>query len=237
MEMITTEECLKDFASKDYAKRRGLIVDFCEVSDDSANDWMSGKRLPTGERLIKLRVLLDAFGYQVADFSEFPLPYRQCAQMIALGIVDVKDVVTTLGYSNEKGVFDIVIRGKDMMPNRRFSFQNYVSAHVEMMEVKLQELYEKLSQFPSSPVSAITTTTQAQSEDDSFSPKSAVYPVDLTPSNSEEISGWRLAKLLTELAKLCQSEVSQRIKRDVAELVGNDRLEVIINYLMDVHEH
>ncbi len=231
MGMITTEECLKDFASKDYAKRRGLLADFCEVSDNSANDWMSGKRFPSGERLVKLRVLLDAFGYRVADFSELPLPYRQCAQMIALGIVDVKDVVATLGYSDEKGVFDIVIRGKGMMPNRRFAFQNYVSGHAEALEVRLRELSERITRLSSlghptdSPVDPVASSTESYAE------------TSVLTSNSEEISGWRLAKLLTELAKLCQSETSQGIRRDVAELVGNDRLEVIINYLMEVYEH
>jgi len=144
-----TVECFRDFLGRyHWDGIQAFLADFCRVHKATVRRWRNGK-LPLGDELLRLRVLLDlAGGYHVTEFSDQPGIVRQFGQAIALGLIEPKEAQELLGYKNVQGLYDMLLRGQEPLRHRWYRLERYVENSTEELESAVAEFRRKLEALP-----------------------------------------------------------------------------------------
>lgn len=143
-----TGECLAHFFKRyRWEELQSFLAEWANINKDTVRRWKNGT-LPLGDELVRVRALLDLLGYEVREFTILPQPTRQFAQAIALGLISVEEATELLGYKNPNGVFDLVLRGRGLMPHRQFRLERYVENSSQEIREALDELRAKTKLLP-----------------------------------------------------------------------------------------
>lgn len=112
----TTKACLDQFTKKyDFLAARRVLAAFCQVRSETASAWQRGLRLPVGVALLRLRIFLELAGFQVGEYRELPDANKKLAELLAFDIVTHEQATARLGYQDDHGVLELVLRGRRIM--------------------------------------------------------------------------------------------------------------------------
>lgn len=118
----TTAECLAHFA-----KRSRCIEAMSEmlpqVQERTIERWMRGAQLPTGENLLRVRVVLSLLNYEVDEFATLDPMIQKVCKMFVFELALIDDLVTEFGYDRSVNGGDQILRvlrgAGGMRPERR----------------------------------------------------------------------------------------------------------------------
>ncbi len=143
-----TAECVKHFlATRQWGPAQEFLAGFIGVNKGTITRWKKGS-LPTGEQLLKLRVLLYVDGYQVSEFVKLSVLVRQLGRMIALDLVSLEGARRELKYAKADGVYELVLRAGKPMPDKAWRLDKLVGGSEDELEELTSDLRSKLQQLP-----------------------------------------------------------------------------------------
>jgi len=115
------EECFRHFVtahitavpkgSKESAKAKKPIADFCGVAIQTVTRWLYTQAPPNGEPLIRLMCYLDMVGYTLIELERMPKVHRNFLELVGYGLLTGDEATEFLGYSSAS-TFYHVLRGK-----------------------------------------------------------------------------------------------------------------------------
>ena len=88
----------------------------------TASNWLRGKRLPKGERLVKLLVYLaDVRDYKVKEFEKLDPTVQRLNRFVAYGTKSIAEITgeTGLGYQNEQDTYRLLSGRSQLTDERR----------------------------------------------------------------------------------------------------------------------
>jgi hypothetical protein len=143
---LDTEQAFKIFAERANVAEARTLADFCGVAISTAQTWLTSGPLPKGEKLIKLRVFLDAIGLTPRELSVMSEERKVLVRAIGVGVISIEDVKTKiLGYENLNGVFDTLLRNGGILTERKFRMERFEREKGDEVEAAYSELKDKLS--------------------------------------------------------------------------------------------
>lgn len=107
-------ECVQHLLEHVSDDNASVLMDFVRISSlKTVRDWRAGKQLPTGERALRLRVFLEAVGYELEEMqpNRVPAPALRVTRLIGYGALEVNYVQSALNYSEPSGLFRILSGG------------------------------------------------------------------------------------------------------------------------------
>lgn len=153
----TTNECLQNFFWRHrWEAAQQFVSEYAGVDKSTVRHWKNG-RMPSGDPLLRVRVLLNIAGYAVEEYEALPRPTQQFAQIIALRLIDVREAADLLGYKNIQDIYGVVLRSQGLMPHRQFRLERYVENSATELGQAVAELQSKLEQLPKEGVAGPAT--------------------------------------------------------------------------------
>jgi len=153
LEAGTTEECLVKFNERfSFLAAKRFLAEFAQVTPQTVDTWFRKERQPTGLVLIRTRVFLSLTGYRVQEFDSVPEDNQKLARIIALNLIDAKQVKSDLGYRDDQGVYDLILRGRTMMPASSLRLEKVLTSYKESVEVAAEEFLQRLDRVLSGEV-------------------------------------------------------------------------------------
>lgn len=144
----TTAECSRDFLSRyKWEEVQRLVAEFTKVERSTVRRWMAKDKLPIGEELIRLRVLLDLAGYTVSEFSTQHAVIQQLMRVIAFDLLTVEAIRVQLQYKNKQDIYRVVLRPNGLYPDRVYRLQRLVEESAEIIAQYVDEWRQKLEEF------------------------------------------------------------------------------------------
>lgn len=163
-----TNACLQHFFNRhQWQETQQFVAEFSGVDKSTVRRWKNG-RMPEGEALLRVRVLLDLAGYRAEEFIVLAEPVKQFARAIALNLIEPEDASSMLGYQNIKGLYDIVLRGTDPLMQKWYRLERYVDNSQEELEQAVSAHWVKLEELP---LEGVVTSVEV-------SPPSTPLPVE-----------------------------------------------------------
>jgi hypothetical protein len=153
----STKECAEDmFERYEWESLRLELAKFSNVGTGTVRRWKQ-ESLPKGAPLICLRIFLELLGYDVEELRTLPSHSHDMARMIALGLQDVEEIRAATGYISTNGVYDLILRGLGVYPDKAFRIERLVGDFKEEILLRTEEKALQLSQrlplvVPGSPV-------------------------------------------------------------------------------------
>lgn len=137
----TTADCAQDFGRRySISGGLGLMAETTGVVGPTALGWVLGDGMPTGDTLLKLRCFLSLVGYQVEEFIELPKPTKRFAELIMLGVIDVEEARSILGYVKIQDLYRVLLRGQGLHADKAHRLQRFVDEHAQQREDLVNEL-------------------------------------------------------------------------------------------------
>lgn len=103
--MGTVIDCLASFSQKiggDH-KTRNTICDLLGIGHSTGKRWFSAKGvLPVGENLVRLRYLLELYGYEVFELKCLPPDVYNFGKLIAFGTISIEDAINLLDIGSHR---------------------------------------------------------------------------------------------------------------------------------------
>lgn len=141
----TTAECSEHFfANNDWLLARACLSEFIKTDGQTVRQWYTGKQLPVGMGLLRFRVFLDLLGYEVEEFNLLPDVTKDFGRLMAFGYISHAEALKMMGYANDKGLFDIVIRAKSPQKQRVYRIERFVEDSTEVLEVLTQQFKKQI---------------------------------------------------------------------------------------------
>lgn len=214
----TTRECLQNFFWRHkWEDSQSFMAEHLHVDKGTVRHWKNG-RMPSGDPLLRMRVLLDLDGYTVEEYTILPKPVQQFAQIIALGMITVREAADLLGYKNIQDVYGVVLRGQGLMPHRQFRLERYVENSIEELEQEVAKLHSELERLPLESLSQSaeeqTLETRVSSLDDAVQESFVQGAVPLDPFADRLVQSLQGALFEIYLLWRCLSE-----REDAEELL------------------
>ena len=138
-------QCLSHYAStlptgkSQVLAARKPLVDFCGISTERAYRWLQGKKLPTGENLIRLKYFLYGKGYEVSELQSLIPQVLSLGWVISVGKISFDEVCRLLGYSGRDSFFP-VLNG----------VSNPSKVKIDKIEAILRQFPDEISSSPES---------------------------------------------------------------------------------------
>lgn len=200
----TTAECLQHFLARVGDDKAEVLKDFVrlkgEHSTRTIQRWRSGKQLPTGEKLLRLRVFLEVVGYEVAEMrtGELEDSALRVLWLIGLGALEIQEVLNSLEYSHPSALFRILLAGgvPQTTPAYRLRMlardtDGDLAAGLELWEKRVAPLRQLVGTTASEPPSltpAKAKPTETAREQDCAEPPSQEKPQAAVPLPKQEVS-------------------------------------------------
>jgi len=106
------EECVQHFLGRLDDSHYETVANFIGLrSLKTVRSWREGKQFPTGERALRLRVFLEAMGYELEELRRVPAPALRVTRLIGYGAMEVSYALEKLKYSEPHGLFRILEGG------------------------------------------------------------------------------------------------------------------------------
>lgn len=134
----TSEEALKRLALEQPGCI-ALLAEFCGVQEHAVVRWFRGEHLPKGLTQIKLRVYLTLSGYRLTEFESLNSIVRNFTKLLAFGVIDAEEARKELALEYMNGVYNVVLRGSSLLPDRRYRLERLVeNASVLLPDAELE---------------------------------------------------------------------------------------------------
>ncbi len=130
----TTAECLADYARHSSGVE---LSKFVGCAPATAADWLAGTTMPTGEKLLRLRVYLALKGYDVTEFAETPPPAQELSTLIALNVLGLDEAQAQLGYTTVQQLYRFLFGRSAAVRDRIWRLE-------KLLEEKKSDLQEAL---------------------------------------------------------------------------------------------
>ena len=200
----TTAECLQHFLARVGDDKVEVLKDFVrlkgEHSTRTIQRWRSGKQLPTGEKLLRLRVFLEVVGYEVAEMrtGELEDSALRVLWLIGLGSLEIQEVLDSLKYSHPSALFRILLAGgvPQTTPAYRLRMlardtDGDLAAGLELWEKRIAPLRQFVGTTASEPpslASSETRTPEVARKADCAEPPPQEKPRAAAPLPRQEVS-------------------------------------------------
>ena len=150
-----TAKCLELFR-RDYGSSTGreLLVQFMGVNEATVRRWLSGGK-PHGENLIRIRYLLEAFGYESRELNHLSEAARNLGRAVAFRVVSIDEVVQALDFQSEEpqqSVFRVLLGKVDTTSLRTSVMEDLVDSKREEVERQIVAFKMTMSACSSSPI-------------------------------------------------------------------------------------
>ncbi len=211
----TALECFKHFYDARLpprdAQTRTLFVKAVGVASfNTVRSWYIGENKPIGEALLRLRYLLEFFGYEVVDLEIISEPVRNLGRLIAFGALEIDEAAKELGFNRHAVLRIIMGRGQTVL-KRQGKIDELVKAFESELP-KLQEQYTALR----------PATLLSQANNGLEKPLAAVEP-ELAKKPADVLAV--LANLIKALEPLATEVASDRFtpaqRKRLRELTGD----------------
>lgn len=123
------------------------MAEFAGVDKDTVRRWRNGMP-PVGRTLVKVRVVLDIAGYEVEEVQRLSEPMRDFARSVGIGLISIESATELLDYANEKGVYDLILRGLRPIKDKEYRLMQFVDQNAERLVRKLDAFRRKLGKLP-----------------------------------------------------------------------------------------
>lgn len=231
-------ECLKDCSERyGFRATSKLVARFCDVMERTVPSWIQGESAPKGEKLIKLMCILHQIGYSVEELESLPHVAFKLAQLIGYGILTHEATTEALNYAHQKGVYDIILRGGGLIPERHYKLVKLVEEHEGQIDQALDK-WQKVIDAKLT-IRDVTVPQVEQAPTPASSPNPSLGEQPLTEAIDLEMPAMVILLansleaaqiLLNQLGKTTTIEKDMGGKM-VVELVGADRLERLVDAL------
>ena len=114
----STEECFNDIYERflDY-EDRNRFAEIFGISQETLYRWSRGFNA-TGERLVRLRVALELFGYTVSEWAAFDRNLYPLAEAIAYNVLTASDIAEELCYPTTSKILQVILSNTTMTKDR-----------------------------------------------------------------------------------------------------------------------
>ena len=162
----TLPECVKDFAARMKGKFafRNKICDFFGANKNSGHRWFEDLNMPVGTYLLKMRLLLELNGYEVAGIKSVDPALQEFGELIALEILSVEQARVHLKFSKIDSVLNSILGKTGVSEKKMQEFRNACSLYRASRQKKLHEwqknlvlLREEPAEMPIKPAPVKTT--------------------------------------------------------------------------------
>lgn len=132
----TTEQCFRHFSkanhlaesTRDIMKNRKTICKLIGIAEGTGFHWFVQGRIPGGNNLLKLRLLLTLCGYELTEWVGVASAIIECGDQIALGVLKISDVASFLEVT-EDTVMRIVVNLAGTLENRVVQMEELIQYH------------------------------------------------------------------------------------------------------------
>lgn len=222
----TTIECLAHFAehslppkgSKEAGKAKLPLVEFVRVHPDTVSAWIYGRNVPLGEPLIKLRLFLEAVGYELVEYVHgTDHVSHKLAELLAYDILTPEEAREHLGFGDTHSVFRLARADSDTNTARTQKVERLYGEAGEELAKKKATLLSVLMRVPSIKIYVET--------DPPSTPVTQVAKGALDLEKQDPISIEVLAHLvlaITPLLERAVSETSREQRNELRKRTGSD---------------
>jgi hypothetical protein len=211
-----------------------LVTDLIGVSPKTVQRWAKGENPPMGVSLLKLRVLLDAAGYQVKEFIELPEVTRQFMQLIAFDLVTLDGARDILVYKNTTDILDVVLRGRGIYPDKQYRMATLVEHSQEELAMARDEWQTRLTGLLPTGTGAESTPPPVPPASSSDEPP-GIIPEAPTSAPAEDVDDETALQVLAHLLQgslgllgsINRSHDAAALRRTLLIMVGRDRLDLL----------
>jgi len=112
------EECFRHFGMRfnsmvslgKHGRMKAMkpIMDFCDVTQQTAINWLNDESLPRGETFIKMTCFLDLNDYKVIEFERIPKVTRHFAELIGFGVLSSKQATELVQYKSASNLYNAI---------------------------------------------------------------------------------------------------------------------------------
>lgn len=137
------EKCFKNFVEKvDEQHHRKLAKALGVTWDPTYRDWMRGRLMPKGLNRIKLMYWLERIGYSADEIrGQSGKTARTVGRMAAFEVITEPELTSYVGAAQTKSVYNWILRGHKLMPERFASANELMDAYKEDLTERLTELF------------------------------------------------------------------------------------------------
>lgn len=138
-----TVECLLHFFNHRYkvlsdevkSNLTDELVNFFGVAYKTIQSWINQDRFPKGLELLKLRYFLRQFDYELEEENALPEEVRQVGNLIACGLVDLKDAAKELRYNDATDeLLRYLLNRRSMGEARLTRFESFNKEHQSLRQ-------------------------------------------------------------------------------------------------------
>lgn len=125
----TTEKCFEDLVSKiTNSQARSALANLLNVSYTSTfSSWVQTGVKAKGMNLVRLRVVLKMFGYDVAEWKELPTALSYVAEALTYNVLSLNQARDGLGYTGDNEVYRQILHSGGMYPSRVEQAKEFVT--------------------------------------------------------------------------------------------------------------
>ncbi len=116
----TTAECFGDLIGKlPETRQRADLATVLKVSYESTfNSWARNGLKANGANLLRLRIILELFGYKITEWENLPPYMHVVAEAMAHEIITLDEARDALEYKNVQDVYRQLFRASGVIPDR-----------------------------------------------------------------------------------------------------------------------
>ncbi len=246
----TSAECQKDLFERFESNHLlPALAQFAKVTEDTVRTWQSGT-IPKGSEQLRLRVFLGLLGYQVEEFKALPAVTQSFATLIAFDLITVEGATEEIGYANTNGIYDLILRGSGLYPDKQHRLIRYVESHKDTLDEIVAEYREVMvsNLLPGNRAFDVAAedTVPALHEQRRVEPASEemppVSPVRSRPMDPEDGEATVIGRTLVYqleatqllLAALDETVSASVVRRHIRFVFGQDRLKSLIVEIEDI---
>ncbi len=153
----TTEERMHQFFTEHPRPvEQAFLAEWTGSARTTLLSWQTNA-MPKGERLLRLRCFLHLAEYSPREFEALQPAARSLALLIFLKAYTPKEVAQLLEYTDDHGVYRLLLQGDSVMPERAHKLEQVIRSHrtdIEQGVVGWKELYAQVCQVTGSTGSA-----------------------------------------------------------------------------------
>ncbi len=126
----TTEKCFDDLVGKiTDSHARSALANLLNVSYSSTFcPWVQTGVKAKGMNLVRLRVVLKLFGYDIAEWIELPTVLLYVAEALTYNVLSLEQAREGLGYIGDNEVYRQILHNGGMYPNRIKQAKEFVTS-------------------------------------------------------------------------------------------------------------
>lgn len=223
-QISSTAECLVDYAEHHpQIAARKFLAAFTENTEATIDDWIRGNRAPKGINLLQLRCFLDAVGYRVKELELIPEDNQKLARLLAFKLVTLEKAAHYLGYTDIKSVYDLVLRGVNVMPARAFQLERLLAEYAT-------QLQEVIGGFVVEQAQLLSGRPSANGLGVASSPKLGGSPLLDAPSEVFDIAH-DLVRLARQIKLMLEGPNAEATLRTFHRLISAEEARMLIGEL------